>query len=139
MFNLSQKASKHFKKSFSNLESREGDYWRLDIVYINRRKILMCVHEPTVYTTLLHGTDFKTLDQLFIRLRKKYPWYVSPFNLGKGSNRHVSGTMTDMKIMMKYDQTLTLHEYEELINETPFSILNYGSPDTELQRYLLRN
>lgn len=34
-----------------------------------------------------------------------------------------------MKIMMKYDPTLTLHEYEELINETPFSILNYGNPD----------
>ncbi len=41
--------------------------------------------------------------------------------------------MTDMKIMMKYDPTLTLHEYEELINETPFSILNYGNPDIELE------
>ncbi len=98
----------------------------------------MCVHEPTLFTHLFYGTEYKTYEPIVRKLKDYHPWFMDGFSVGKGLNRRVGGSMTDMKISMKYYSEKTLKELEEEINQTPYSYLEHGVPESELQEFVLR-
>lgn len=137
MLNLSAKAAKKFKISFSSLVSREGNYWRIDTVIISRKTWLLCTHEPTLFTLILRATNFKKLEDLLPELNH-FGLTQETVTLGKGSNRKITGSMTDMKNMiwhMDHDGTSVM-EMITLINETPFSVIEMDSPTKRYQQWL---
>jgi hypothetical protein len=71
MINLSNKSAKRFGISWKDLEERAGDFWKVDVVMVERVPMLFIVHEhycPNVSRIILAGyrwqqSDFCSLNQ----------------------------------------------------------------------------
>lgn len=135
MLNLSAKASKHFKFNHQGLPSRDGDFWRIDVFYHDRLKYLICVHEKTLWSIIVHATDFKTPESLYHFIKEECVWYDQPLSIGKSSNRSVTGSIVDMRNMIKYSEPETITEMEHIINDCPFSYIGYKTPQSALSEY----
>lgn len=137
MINLTRKAADRFKVPYSELEAREGDFWRVDIVYVQRRKYLLCAHEVTLAVSLHQAARHRTLDSLFDALAERHPWYLGTRETGimKGSNRRITGSMTDMKQMMEYMKDSTAEELEAFLYDTPYSCLPTNWSEREIESY----
>lgn len=58
MINLSNKAAKRFRVKWSDLESRNGDFWKVDVVMAERVPMLFIVHEYTLFTLVRRKSQF---------------------------------------------------------------------------------
>ncbi len=123
------------------MKFHEGDSWRVDILTIYRKRYILVVHEKTLYTFLLRSPEVKTIEELIKQIMDKYSWYsYDPENIfvGKGENRKVTGSITDMKNLIKYYQwdNLTKEIMLEHINDTPFSMLGMDDPNRAVTNYM---
>ena len=119
----------------------DGDSWRIDVLTIYRKRYLLIVHEKTLYTFLLKSPEVKTIKELIKQIREKCSWYdYDPKNLfvGKGNNRKVTGSITDMMKLIKFWQwdNLSIEAMLKQINDTPFSMLGFNDPFLAVTIYM---
>ena len=137
MFNLTMKSTKYFGLSWKNLDEHEGDFWRIDIVHINRKKYFLVSHEKTYFTKVIRATEFKSFEKIAEFINENCPWYrFSGISVGKMTNRKLSGTMTDMKNCLKFYQDMSLEEIEYRINISPYFALESNSIKKEIEKYV---
>ena len=129
MINLSNKAAKRFHISWKDLEERAGDFWKVDVVMIQRVPMLFIVHEYTLFTLVRRKSQFHDPKSIADDVINACPWYKPPesFSLGKNGNRKLTGSINEMKRM-----TLGLYYPEQInamemsINQGLFSYLSTG-------------
>jgi hypothetical protein len=59
MINLTKKAASRFNIKWHDLQQREGDFWKIDIVMIGRIPMLLVVHEYTLFTFVRRNPSSK--------------------------------------------------------------------------------
>lgn len=116
------------------MKFHEGDSWRVDILTIYRRRCLLVVHEKTLYTFFLRSPEVKTIKDLIKQIREKCSWYDYDSEnvfVGKGEDKKVTGSIIDMKKLIKYYQqdNRTKEIILDHINDTPFSMLGMDDPN----------
>ncbi len=141
MFNLTTKSAKHFKLNWKELPVHDGDFWRIEICYINRKKYLLVVHEQTFSTNLLRAVDFPSFELIAEFINECNPWYrFSGISVGKKENRQLTGTITDMKSFIPHFRDDCDHiEIEKVLNETPWFALPSYYVDKEIEKYIKTN
>ena len=75
MINLSNKAAKRFRVTWSSLEERSGDFWKVDIQMVERVPMLFIVHEYTLFTLVRRKTQFRDPLNIADEIKKACPWY----------------------------------------------------------------
>ena len=143
MINLTNKAAKRFRINWKNLEERSGDFWKVDVVMIERVPMLFIVHEYTLFTLVRRKSQFHNPESIAGYVMNACPWYKPPesFSLGKNGNRKLTGSINEMKRM-----TLGLYSPEQInaiemsINQGLFSYLpteqdGYSKPFEAVESY----
>jgi hypothetical protein len=143
MINLSNKAAKRFGIRWKDLEERSGDFWKIDVVMIERVPMLFIVHEYTLFTLVRRKSQFRDILAVTKEVIITCPWYRGPktLTLGKNGNRRLAGSMNEMKRM-----TLGLFSPEQInamemaINQGLFSYLSveregYSTPFEAVEYY----
>ncbi len=144
MINLSKRAADRFKLKWSDLPERSGDYWKLDILMIERVPMLLIVHEYTLFTLVRRKSQFKTIQDVGAEIRLCCPWYlyIGEVTAGKNSSRRLTGSINEVRrtIQGLYlpDQINTM---EMQINDGLFSYLssnkkNFGIPFEAVEKYV---
>ena len=129
MINLSNKAAKRFRINWKDLEERSGDFWKVDVVMVERVSMLFIVHEYTLFTLIQRKSQFRNPRAIANDVINSCPWYraTKPFSLGKNGNRKLMGSINEMKRMTAGlytpDQINTI---EMSINHCLFSYLSAG-------------
>lgn len=141
MINLSKKACKHFGIPWEDMEYHEGDSWRVDYVTIYRKKYLIVVHEATLFTLLLRATEYKEIKTVIAHIVMNCNWYrYDPDKLfiGKASDRKVTGSIVDMKQLIKSNQEINMNviEINRFLNDTPFSAISGKKPFKAVLDYM---
>ncbi len=129
MINLSNKAAKRFRINWKDLEERSGDFWKVDVVMVERVPMLFVVHEYTLFTLIRRKSQFRDLQAIANDVIISCPWYRTPksFSLGKNGNRKLTGSINEMKRM-----TVGLYSPEQInamemsINQCLFTYLSAG-------------
>lgn len=143
MINLSNKAAKRFRIGWKDLVERAGDFWKVDVVMIERVPMLFIVHEYTLFTLVRRKSKYPDPQSIANDVIKACPWYKPPesFSLGKNGNRKLTGSINEMKRM-----TLGLYSPEQInaiemsINQGLFSYLSteqngYSKPFEAVESY----
>ena len=101
MINLSNKAAKRFGIHWKDLEERAGDFWKVDVVMMERVPMLFIVHEYTLFTLVRRKSQFRDPQSIANEVIAASPWYKAsePFSLGKNGNRKLTGSINEMKRM----------------------------------------
>ncbi len=144
MINLSNKAAKRFRVKWMDLEEREGDFWKVDVVMIERVPMLFIVHEYTLFTLIRRKSQFRDLQAIANDIINSCPWYRSTksLSLGKNGNRKLTGSINEMKRL-----TVGLYSPEQInamemsINQCLFSYLSaekngYSIPFEAVENYI---
>ena len=144
MINLSNKAAKRFRIAWKDLEERVGDFWKVDVVIIDRVPMLFIVHEYTLFTLVRRKSHFCDPESIANDVINACPWYSAPesFSLGKNGNRRLTGSINEMKRM-----TSGLYSPEQInamemsINQGLFSYLStkqdgYSNPFGAVESYV---
>ena len=129
MINLSNKAAKRFRINWKDLEERSGDFWKVDVVMVERVPMLFVVHEYTLFTLIRRKSQFRDPQAIANDVIISCPWYRTPksFSLGKNGNRKLTGSINEMKRM-----TVGLYSPEQInamemsINQCLFTYLSAG-------------
>ena len=144
MINLSNKAAKRFGINWKDLEERTGDFWKIDVVMVERVPMLFIVHEYTLFTLIRRKSQFRDLLAVANEVINSCPWYhgLKSFTLGKNGNRRLTGSINEIKRM-----TLGLFSPEQIntmemaINQGLFSYLSverkgYSTPFEAVKYYV---
>jgi hypothetical protein len=144
MINLSNKAAKWFRINWRDLEERSGDFWKVDVVMVERVPMLFIVHEYTLFTLVRRKSQFRDLQAIVNDVINSCAWYQAPKSLsfGKNGNRKLSGSINEMKRM-----TVGLYSPEQInamemsINQCLFSYLSsekneYSIPFEAVESYI---
>ncbi len=138
MFNLTMKSAKNFKYNWKELPEHNGDFWRIEVCLIKRKKYFLAVHEKTFSTNILRAIDFKSPEEIAEVIRELNPWYRYPgISVGKKQNRKLTGTINDMKNTIYYLEDIEdIAEIEKAINDTPWSALPDSFVYKEIEKYI---
>ena len=144
MINLSHKAAKRFRINWKDLEERSGDFWKIDVVMIERIPMLFITHEYTLFTLIRRKSHFRDLQAIANEVGNSCPWYraTKSLSLGKNGDRKLTGSINEMKRM-----TVGLYSPEQInamemfINQCLFSYLssdkdNYSTPFESVESYV---
>lgn len=144
MINLSKKAAERFRIPWTDLEERSGDFWKVDVVMVERVPMLFIVHEHTLFTLVRRKSRFRDPQSVADNVINACPWYKAPnvFSLGKNGNRKLTGSIGEMKRM-----TVGLYSPEQInamemsINQGLFSYLStkrngYSTPFEAVESYV---
>ena len=144
MINLSNKAAKRFRIKWTDLEEREGDFWKVDVVMIERVPMLFIVHEYTLFTLIRRKSQFRDPQAIANDIMNSCPWYQAPksLSLGKSGNRKLTGSINEMKRL-----TVGLYSHEQInamemsINQCLFSYIaaeknEYSKPFEAVENYI---
>ncbi|MBF0433609.1 MAG: hypothetical protein HQK83_20185 [Fibrobacteria bacterium] len=144
MINLSKKAADRFKTGWRDLPEQQGDFWKIDILMVQRFPVILIIHEYTLYTLVRLKKDFKKIEDVAEEIKKYCPWYryVGTCTVGKNGDRCLNGSINDMKRMTGYLEYYpgVLEEMESRINTGLFSALSlkkndYGKPVEVVEMY----
>ncbi len=118
MIDLSNKAAKRFHIDWKDLDERSGDFWKVDVVTIDRVPMLFIVHEHTLLTLVRRQSQFRDPLAIATDVVTSCPWYRHPEtpSLDKNGNRKLTGSINEMKRM-----TLGVYSPEQ-INAMEMSI-----------------
>ena len=127
MINLSNKAAKRFRINWKDLEERSGDFWKVDVVIVERVPMLFIVHEYTLFTLIRRKSQFRDPQDIANDVINSCPWYqaTKSLSLGRNGNRKLTGSINEMKRM-----TVGLYSPEQInamemfINQCLFSYLS---------------
>lgn len=132
------KSVKHFKLNWKDLPVHDGDFWRIEMCSIQRKRYLLIVHEGTLSTNLLRAIDFHSFQAVADFIVELNPWYrYNGISVGKNENRKVTGAINDMKRTIPYYQDREDYlAIEKRFNQTPWSALPSLRVDKEIERYV---
>lgn len=143
MINLSKKAASRFHIQWKDLSEQNNDFWKVDIFMIGRIPMMLIVHEYTLFTLVRRKSDFKSIEDISNEIIKCCPWYryVGELSIGKNLNRHINGSINEMKICFLYQYSPEqINAMEMMINDVLFSYLSpkkggYGKPYKAVDLY----
>jgi hypothetical protein len=144
MINLTRKAAGRFHLSYKELPEQEGDLWRVDILMLGRHPVLLIVHEYTLYTLVRKKSEYRSLKQIAVEIRKCCPWYRygGELTIGRNNNRIVNGSVNEMKFIASGQFTIDeIPHLQMTINRCQFSNLSaekysYGRPEEAVMQYI---
>jgi len=130
---LSEHARKFYRIPASSIcpanISRNASY-RVDLFNRLSSNLILLVNEATLFTRVFSSSI--AISDLIFAIDDVRCKGDSSFSFHKGGNRHVIGSVNDMKWMIEVsierEPEISLVELETLINRTPFSYLGYDSP-----------
>ncbi len=144
MINLSNKAAKRFRINWKDLEERAGDFWKVDVVMIERVPMLFIVHEYTLFTLVRRKSQYRDPQSIASDVMNVCPWYKAPeaYSPGKNGDRKLTGSINEIKRL-----TLGLYSPEQInamemsINQGLFSYLSterygYSTPFEAVESYV---
>jgi hypothetical protein len=129
---FNEEKSKPFQHQWHNLQQREGDFWKIDIVMMGRIPMLLIVHEYTLFTLVTRKSVFKNIDAVAEEILRCCPWYRynGEISRGKNSNRRISGSINEIKRMLGFlDASEKINKIEMAINNILFSYLSPRKDD----------
>jgi hypothetical protein len=127
MINLTNKAAKRFSINWKDLEERTGDFWKIDVVMVERVPMLFVVHEYTLFTMVRRKSQFKDISAIANEIINSCPWYYGPKNLtlGKNGNRRLTGSISEVKrLVLGLFSPEQTNSMEMTINQSLFSYLS---------------
>ncbi|MDD5310082.1 MAG: hypothetical protein PHU25_22420 [Deltaproteobacteria bacterium] len=139
MITLTARAAKRWKVAHASLPPVETGAWVVDLMKLGKGPLLvLIVHQETLFSLLRPAAVVKTLDQVSGEITRVCPGRapaVTP--LYRNGNRRVTGTITDMKYMIRvWALHWALPVVEEKINDTPFSAIGMDLPRERFERFL---
>jgi len=132
MINLSNKAAKRFRINWKDLDERSGDFWKVDMVMLERVPMLFIVHEYTLFTLVRRKSQFRDLQAIANDVINSCPWYqgLKSLSFGKTGNRKLSGSINEVKRMaVGLYSPEQINAMEMYINQCLFSYLSSGKND----------
>ena len=95
MISLSQKAANRFNIKWKGLPEHNGDFWKIDMLILDRFPVLLIVHEYTLYTLVRRKSDYHSLDQIARDIRELCPWYryTGEVKPGKNNDRKLNDSI----------------------------------------------
>jgi hypothetical protein len=139
MIALTTKAAKRWKLKCAALSAVEAGAWVVDLLELDRGLLLvMIVHQDTLFTLLRPASEVKSLARVAEEISRVRPGEpVDPASVCRNGNRRVTGTITDMKRMIRvWVRHWELSVVEEKINDTPFSAIGMDLPRERFARPL---
>lgn len=137
MIALTARAAKRWKVPHASLPAVETGAWVVDLMKLGKGPwLVLAVHQETLFTLLRWASAVKTLAQAAAEIaavqRGRVP-SVTP--LYKNGNRRVTGSINDMKFMMRYHARFDdLAEIEDQINGCIFSAIGMDVPRERFER-----
>jgi len=137
MIAVTARAAKRWKVPHASLPAVETGAWVVDLMKLGKGPgLVLIVHQETLFTLLRWASAVKTLAQVAAEIAAvqhgRMP-AVTP--LYKNGNRRVTGSITDMKFMMRcHAQFDDLAKIEDRINGSLFSVLGTDFPRERFER-----
>ena len=138
MIVLTGKSAKRFKVPYSSLSAVASGAWVIDCLKLYRGPLLLlCTHQDSLYTLIRSAARIKSLDKLAKLIHHAIPsaTFSDPLSLHKNGNTRVTGSMTDMKNMIRhwlYVEHTNIPTIQAMINDCPFSAINYDKPKNRI-------
>ena len=144
MINFSIKAAKRFRVKWADLQDRSGDFWKVDVMMVDRVPVLFIIHEYTLFTLVRRKSQFKNPGEIVDEIMSFCPWYKKPdtVTFGKNNNLKLTGSLTEMKRLTKglYSPD-EINRIEWSINKCIYTYLSpepyhYGNPFEAVESYV---
>ena len=132
MIAVTSKAAKRFKLTYRKLPPVDTGAWVVDLIKIARGPLLvLIVHQDSLFTLIRQSRDVKTIDDVAREIARVWPMPdpVESTIVSRNTNRHVTGSITDMKHLIRvWAKFEALPKVEAMINDTPFSAIGMEHP-----------
>lgn len=143
MINLSRKAASRFSIDWQDLSERSGDNWKIDTIMAGRIPILLIVHEYTLFSLVRRKSEFKTIEQIALEIKRCCSWYryVGQITVGKNTDKKLNGSINEMtRITGGVYSVDKIDELEITINNCLYTYLSkekykYGKPVETVDKY----
>lgn len=131
---LSEQARKLYRIPASSIcpaNISSNSSYRIDIFARLSSNLVLLVNEATLFTRIFSSSI--AISDLVSAIDDRHCKEDSSFLFHKGGNRHVIGSVNDMKWMIEVaierEPSISLIELSSMINRIPFTYLGYDSPD----------
>jgi len=136
MIALTLKSAKRFGVRYSTLTPVASGAWVVDRMKLHKGPfLLICTHQDSLYTIIRPEKKIGSLEELVEEIQRSVPHVSlnSRFRLHKNGNRSVTGSMNDMKNLIRHGLHLgNVPHMETIVNDCPFSAIGYDRPKNRI-------
>ncbi len=136
MIALTMKSAKRFGVRYSTLTPVASGAWVVDRMKLHKGPfLLICTHQDSLYTIIRPEKEIGSLDELVEEIQRSVPQVSSnpSLPLHKNGNRSVTGSMNDMKNLIRRGLHLgNVPHMETIVDDCPFRAISYDKPKNRI-------